>query len=153
MTTFLKRLLPMLCLAGVLTGCESYAVKGRVVQGSSSYIVLVDANDPRLDGPGVPGVALHLMLEPGKLNRESLGRTVSDNDGNLRMPVGTFGAGWLEHNAGLYARAKGFTPAEGYFILPGGSQRVLVVMAPGQDRDLGEMRDVGLDDYEMYRDH
>lgn len=140
---------------GAIGGCgEGYMLRGRVIEAQTSYIALVDPSDPRLsadDASGIPGVSLHLQMDPGKINRETITRDVSDGEGEFALRVDKFGAGWMEYDVGLFARRSGFTPAQHFFRLPPENKRVLIMMAPGRDEALGEDRDMSLDDYERFR--
>lgn len=145
-------LTPLLAIAFAAAGCsDGYHLRGRVIQGEASYVAVVDPSDPRLTQPGLDGVALHLQMEPGKANRETITRDLSGPGGEFALKVDRFGAGWMEYDVGLFARLPGFNPAQHFFRLPPDSKRVLIMMAPGRDRDLGEERDLSLDDYARFR--
>ncbi len=116
-------------------GCESqYVLEGRVVEGAYGDAIVVDADDPRLAGPPIEYAALQLTLDPRSLGRENIGRTVSGQDGTFSLPLDdVFGAGFLEHEVRLISRAEKYQSAEGFFILPSSSKRILVIMAKGKD--------------------
>lgn len=119
------------CAAGA---CSPYTVTGRVVRGDSSYMMLVDEGDPRLDEPGIPGVQLKLTVDPGKVQRKVVAQEMSGTGGEVSLPVDELGAGLLDFSVGVMARKAGFSPAEGFFQLPkGGSKRLLIVLSPGRD--------------------
>lgn len=133
-------------------GCEGYALRGRVVQGHASFVQVVSADDPRLEeGDGIAGASVHVQKDPGRLNRETMARGQSGVDGSFELAIDEFGAGVLEIDIGVFVRRKGFDPAEAYFRLPGSGKRVLVILAPGRDRELGEERETLLDQYEDFR--
>lgn len=148
LASILVTLLPALAL----TGCgQGYALRGRVIESETSYIAIVDPADPRLNEPGIPSVQLHLQMDPGKLNRETITRDLSGPDGEVILKVDRFGAGFLEYDVGLFARKPGYTPSQHYFRLPPGGKRILIMMAPGRDHDLGETPDSSMQDYERFR--
>ena len=126
-----------LLACSLLTAC-SYSLKGRVIEGETSYVTVVDASDPRLNDPGLSGVRLHLQMDPGRLQRETLARDTSAFEGEFELPVDEIGAGFMQYDVGLFARRAGYSPAEGSFRLPPKSKRILIVMARGQDYDQGE---------------
>ena len=132
----------LLIAALPLTACNSgesgYHLKGKVVRGSQSVIMIVDQDDERLNFPAIGGASLHLQQDPGRLQRETLATGVSGPDGTFSMKVDRFGAGWLEYDVGLFVRRDGFTPAELPFRLPDKSRRVLVMMGEGVGRDLSD---------------
>lgn len=122
------------CVAALACAACSYALKGRVVEGDASYAVVVSSDDLRLsEGRGLTGASLNVEIDPMKLNRKSVGRTVSGVNGMFEVPVDEVGAGLLDYDAAVFVRRKGCEPAEGYFKLPGGSKRLLVVLCPGKD--------------------
>ena len=133
MTHFRSGAIVMGALCLMLGACQSYTLRGRVVQGDVSYVVLVDRDDPRLTGPGMAGVRLDVTIDPGRLNRSSLPSEMSGASGELSILVRKPGAGFLKYEASLLARYPGFQTAEGVFDLPKKSRRVLVVLAPGTD--------------------
>jgi len=120
-----------LAVAAAATGCAPYTLRGKVVEGEVSFIAVVDADDPRLDGPGLSGAMLTLQTDPQRLNRKTVGSAVSDADGGFSIPVNEVGAGVLIYDMGLEARKKGYSPAEQFFRLPPAGKRVLVLLAPG----------------------
>lgn len=125
-----------------VTGCESYALRGRVVEGESSRVTVVEASDPRLSGKPVEGARVLAMLDPGSLGRETLPPASSDETGAFEIPVEAVGAGLLKYRVGVSARVSGRRPAEGVFKLPGRGKRLLVQLAPGSDRATGLEADV-----------
>ena len=143
--TALQRACVALCAAAlflVTTGCSSYKLKGRVVEGQVSYIAIVDASDQRLNGHGIPGVMLELMTDPDRINRKRVGQAVSDGDGYFELPVDEIGAGFLEYDVGLTARREGLAGTQLSFRLPPERRRVLVVLRRGggpQDREMEDL--------------
>jgi hypothetical protein len=141
-----------LLLSSLLGACgEGYVLRGRVIESDSSFIAIVDPSDPRLSRPGIPSAQLHLQMDPARANRETITRDVSGADGEVALRVDRFGAGWMEYDVGLFVRKPGFTPAQHFFRLPPRGKRVLIMMAPGRDQELGEDRDLSLDDFERFR--
>ncbi len=140
-TNAARRLLGFTVLASLtlLTAC-SYSLQGRVVRGDYSAVEVVDSSDPRLSDPktALSGVAVSVQADPNKINRKTLGRAVSARGGEFSLPVDEFGAGVLDYDVGVFARKKGYEPAEGFYKLPGGSRRILITMTPGQDTGTSE---------------
>ena len=138
-------------LACLLGGCGSYTLRGRVIAGEASYIIVVDANDPALDGgSGVQGAVVTLSTDPERLNRKVVGSAVSGPDGWFDTPFDEIGGGLLEYDAGVRVARQGFQSAEHYFRLPGKSKRLLVVLAPGRDQP-GTEREDPYETYQRYR--
>lgn len=114
-----------------LAGCAPYTLRGKVIEGDVSFIAVIDASDPRLDGPGLSGAMLRLETDPERLNRKVVGTAVSGPDGSFAIPVEEVGAGLLMYDMGLRAERQGYAPAEQFFRLPGSDRRVLVILQPG----------------------
>ena len=139
-------------IALVMGGCSSYAVRGVVVMGSSSYVEIVDDNDPRLtQGQPIAGAVVRIMIDPSSLNPTRLSGVTSGAVGEFAIPVDSFGAGWPEYELGVVVRRPGFAPAEGFFQLPPSGKRLLVTLGAGQDRR--GLDDSGFDEgYDYNRD-
>lgn len=143
LTTRSVLILCFLFIALGLVGCgEPYALRGKVIQGDYSAVMVVPADDPRFDGRGIAGVRLHMQQDPGRPNRETITEAISNEDGSFELIVDRFGAGWAEIDVGVYVRRREYAPAYTSFNLPKESYRLLVVLSPGQDRDLGERRNL-----------
>lgn len=139
--------------AMLLSGCGSYEMQGRVVQGDLSYVQVVDADDPRLSGgTGLTGVSIRLMMDPMRAGRKVLGETVSGASGEFSIPVDKVGAGYLEYDVGLGARRRGFETAESFFRLPPGKKRILVMLSPGTSTEgmFNDEHDL-MKEYERFR--
>jgi len=118
-----------------LVGCGSgYQLRGKVIEGDISFIAVVSPDDPRLDGPGVAGVSISLLSDPNKLNKETLGETISTGDGSFSIGVDRVGAGFFMYDVGLSADRTGFEHATSQFRLPPGDRRVLIMLRPGVNR-------------------
>lgn len=128
-------------LIAALTGCESYSMRGHVIRGDASYIEIVDADDERLDDRGIPGVRVGAHMDPGRLNREFLGSSTTDQNGSFELPIDEFGAGFLEYDISVVAYKKGYLGAEQFFVMPPKEKRVLVILAPGNDPDPPSFQD------------
>lgn len=116
------------------TGCSSYALRGRVVEGEASWVQVTDQSSAPSDpGRPVAGASVELVLDPGRLNRKVLGRAMTDSNGEFSIKVDEFGAGWLEHDVGLTVARDGFVTGDGFFRLPGSGKRVLVTLQRGRD--------------------
>lgn len=115
----------MALLAG---GCASYELRGKVIEGHSPGARVVEADDPRLDEPGVGGAAVDVTLDPGRLQAKRIGSGMSDDDGTFALEIDEFGAGFLEHRVEVRGEARGRRVGRGEMILPGSGKRVLVVV-------------------------
>jgi hypothetical protein len=138
------RIAALAALTTALAAC-GYTLQGKAVPGDYSAIQIVDADDPRLQHAGIANVRLHLQNDPNTLRRETVAKSTTTNNGDINIPIDLPGAGFLNYDLGLYARKEGYAPAERLFSLPPKHKRLLIVLAPGQDRDLGEERDLDRD--------
>jgi len=131
-------------------GCASYTLKGKVIAGDISYIAVVDANDDRLAGPGLAGVSVTMETDPGKLNHDQVGDTVSGSNGDFSIPVQKLGAGILIYDVGVEARRKGYEGVSQMFRLPPSSRRVLIMLRVGADA-LPPKADTLLEQYDKFK--
>ena len=128
------RLVGLLVLATLLPACGSYQLQGRVVRGPGPLVEVVDPDDPRFEGIGIPVASIQLTLDPRSLNRKSLPGGHADADGWFDIPIDEFGAGLLEYDFEVVVRKQDLNSAFGLIRLPGSSQRLLIVLGPGPDR-------------------
>lgn len=148
MTTVSRALGAILCAGATLGGCASYSLEGRVIPGESSFVAIVDSSDTRLDTRGVSNVEIQLWTDPERPNRELIASTMSGPDGSFSIPVQEVGAGFLQYDVALVARASGYAITEHAFRLPSNSRRALVIMRPGTP---GQMPEGSLfDQYRQY---
>lgn len=139
-----------LLAASAMGGCAGYTLKGKVIRGDISYIAVVDANDPRLEGPGLSGATLSLETDPDKLRREFVGDAVSDGAGNFSISVQRPGAGILIYDVGLEVRRKGYEGVRQMFRLPPKGKRMLITLRAGPDT-LEEREESPYEQYERFR--
>ena len=132
-----------LCMLSLLvcfgSGCETYALRGKVVDGGVSAVMLVDKNDPRLDADGISGATIEATIDPRSLSRQRMPTVSSEADGGISLPVNVTGAGLLEYEAMVVVRYPQMAPAVRFMPLPGSDKRLLITLAPGED-DLNLMR-------------
>ena len=125
----------LVCACLLLSGCNTYQLRGVVLDGRRPGIYIVEQDDPRLKEAGIADASIELTLDPNKLRPRALGGTITRADGTFSVPIDAAGAGFLEYDIGLYVRSKGFAPVDsGAMALPPESRRLLIVMVPGVDR-------------------
>ncbi len=121
-----------LCSVVLLSGCSAYKLRGKVIEGEISYVMVLPADDPRFEeGAGLAGVRVRLQNNPERLNKKMIGETVSDSTGEFSLSVSEVGVGFLTYDVGLGARRKGYQSVVHSFRLPPSGQRVLIMLAPG----------------------
>ena len=128
-----RRLAIALLLPLALPACSGYQLTGKVVEGTASSVVVVDAGDPRLEEVGLAGAEVGATLDPAEPSRKRLPAVRSGDDGAFALPVKEPGAGLLEYAVQVAGRARGYRSAASDFPLPGRGKRVLVTLAPGSD--------------------
>lgn len=122
-------------------GCETYELRGRVVEGPGSIVRVVSAGDPRLEpaADGVPGVRVRLTADPDWLSRRVIGSDITDAQGGFVIPVDETGAGFLEIDVLLEAGAEGYDGVSKSMLLPESERRVLIML--GRSRGGGGLND------------
>ncbi len=129
---------------------QGYTLTGKVIESEISFVVVVDADDPRLEQPGIAGAEVRLQTDPSKLNREVVGEAVTDGTGVFHIKVDRVGAGMFLYDVGVQARKSGFEPAGLEFRLPPEGRRVLVMMRPGRVAGMKDEDDLWKQ-YEKFR--
>lgn len=128
------RTLAFVTLLGLLAGCETYAIRGKVIDGGTSSITLVNKGDDRLAGDGFGGAEVRAILDPDKLSRKDLGTVIAAQDGTFALPVHEVGAGLLEYKVMVVVRYPHCAPAARLMELPPGDKRLLVSLSAGEDK-------------------
>ena len=121
----------------LLPACSGYHIRGAVIPGHEPIVLVVDKDDARLRD-GLVHASIEATLDPQSLDRKHLGKTVTDHTGQFALPVSQFGAGMIEYDLQIIARRQGFAPTVQRLPLPPSGKRVLIYMAPGQDRPVGD---------------
>ncbi len=125
------RLIPVACLAAA-GGCQTYVIQGTVVQGPFGDMAFVRPDDPRLDDPPIANVRVTVDRDPDSLARRQVGTRITDARGRFEIPVGEFGAGWMDEQWLLRAFKNGYQTVSTTRRLPRGSdRRLLIIMTPG----------------------
>ena len=132
----------LLGLVIALTGCAPYSLDGKVISGAMPMVMLVGADDPRLQQPGISGAFIDAMIDPDKLSREHGGSTLTDGSGAFSMPIDQAGAGFLIYDVRVVAQATGYKPTEKTMRLPGDGKQLLIVLTPGTGKYLPPKGDI-----------
>jgi len=134
----------VLCaVLAAMTGCGAYQMRGVVIEGAASTIRIVDQDDPRLlEGYALPMATVDAALDADRLNRKQLPRDITAVDGSFSIPVNETGAGYLNYYARIVVRRNGYNTAVGDIRIPPPDKRVLVTLAPGEDRYRSKSQDV-----------
>lgn len=133
----------------LLGACSPYTVRGKVIEGDTSYVAIVDESDPRLARRGVSGASVEIWSDPEKLNRKRVASQFSDAEGGFALPFDETGAGVLQYDVRITAEREGYTGAEQSMTLPSSSRRVLIMLKQGQSRTPRENESL-LEQYRRY---
>jgi len=125
----------LLALLVLLPACSGYQLRGKVVEGKTSTVELVSADDPRLEKRGIGGVTLRATLEPESLDHERVGSGQSGGDGSFVLPVDAMGAGFLEHQVQIAAIKEKYETAARNMQLPGQDYFLLITLQPGNSTE------------------
>jgi hypothetical protein len=132
---------PLLLIVPLLVGCD-YEIQGLVVPGAVSEVQVVSQDDPRLNQAGLVHAQVIGTIDPDALTAERQHPAVTDEKGQFSIPITSSGAGILEYKLGIYARHTGYSPTEDTINLPSTRKRLLIVLAPGEDRPAPPPRDM-----------
>ena len=133
-----RRLIAVAWLA-TAGGCQTYVIEGTVVQGPFGEMTFVRPDDPRLNDPPIANVRVTVDRDPDSLSRRQVGTRITDAKGWFEIPVGEFGAGWMDEQWLLVAFKNGYQTLSTTQRLPRGSERrLLIIMTPGHAEDSPE---------------
>jgi hypothetical protein len=144
---FVIRHLLLLSLALLASACSTYVLRGTVVSGPTPSVFIVKPDDPRLANPDNPlnslstpiaNASVQLVLDPNSAGRQILGSTFTNDDGSFEIPIKQFGAGSLQYQVLLTARAPNHSPVQDIFDLPSSKKRILVTLPKGHDYSTDE---------------
>ena len=125
----------------LLGGCDAYTLRGHVVSGRYNMLELVPSTDPRLRDPGMSGVRVEAIRDPGSLGKNVVAGATSGRNGELRLVINEFGAGWMDEAWDLRARigSDWFAESRTQLPKPSSNLRLLVVISPGTGSAQGSM--------------
>lgn len=117
------------CVAG---GCSSVTVDAKVIEGSVSFVGVVDKSDARLKGAGIAGADLKVKSKPETGTGTVVAEGLSGDGGDASLPLMDKSA--LKAPVGISVRKDGYLGADNVLTLPGPERRILVVLkrAPGR---------------------
>ena len=137
----------------LLSGCQSYQLRGKVVSGAQSQIKIVSKDHPRLHQRGIEDVRITVTLDPQSLDNKQVASGHSSKQGSFSLPVEALGAGFLEHVVMVAAVKEQKKTAKRILQLPGRNKRLLIVLTDGrstQPRHKGQALDEVLEESEPY---
>jgi hypothetical protein len=120
----------------VLPGCGAYTMEGRVLRSSYPAIMVVLADDARLErGQPISGASITVVRDANTLGRQQVGSATSDGDGHFALTVGGWGAGITDEEWMISAGRRDFARTESMVRLPmsPGKHRLLILLPAGTD--------------------
>ena len=132
--TTLRSLFCLSVAAIMLHGCGPYHLQGRVVQGPTLAVLLVNKDDKRLEQPGIDSAKIELTLDPSSMRPKRLADAITDYNGDFDVLIEEFGAGALEYEIGLLVQRLGYQSLYQTIGLPGRDRRLIIVMPTGRDQ-------------------
>ena len=117
-------------ISAILTGCGGGAstIKGKVIRGDISFLVVVEASDPRLRGDGLPGAQVQINASTSR-GGALLAESTSDARGNVSLAVRDSAA--LLRPAEFSAELNGYARTSSVMSIPAADKRLLVILKPG----------------------
>lgn len=128
----MRNTLSLVLVLAALVGCSGYTLQGRVVEGMSPAMLFVPADDEQLGEPGVPNVRIAVYRDPDRLSRKEVANGYSRVDGRFEIPIGEFGAGWMDEQWMVVAWRENYETVEGRLDLLRSKGELLVVLRPGR---------------------
>lgn len=123
----------VLLAVAAVGGCANVAavrVPGKVVAGDVSLVGVVEESDSRLDDTGaetgLAGVTVEIFGTSGDARGVSVGKAVSDKNGNFKIRLTDPDA--IKSPAEFRASSPGYLPATSSMLIPPPQRRVLVVL-------------------------
>jgi hypothetical protein len=123
----------VLVVLAAVGGCANVAavrVPGKVVAGDVSLVGVVEESDSRLDDSGtetgLAGVTVEILGTSGDARGVSVGKAVSDKNGNFTIRLMDPNA--IKSPAEFRASSPGYLPATSSMLIPPPQRRVLVVL-------------------------
>lgn len=143
----------VLAISAALLGCSGYELRGWVVQGEYGDVTIIDRDDPRIEeAQAVANAEIALSRDPGTLGEEIVARTRSDAEGAFRLPVESFGAGWMDEQWRIQSAAAGHRNVDVVLRLPNNPnrRRVLITLPTGTPQPIQGRPDL-TEEFERYR--
>ncbi len=123
-----------------LVGCDSYVIRGKVVQGSISTMNFVSNNNTELNNSGIAGAKITIYRDPDRLSMKVAGTAVSDEQGRFVIKLDSFGAGWMLEQWEIVAQKQGFANLiqQHSLTVDNGKQTLLVTITPGYSQPISK---------------
>lgn len=135
-----------------MTGCGTYTLHGKVVEGFDTGILVVSADDARLGETGVRQVRITIHRDPGSLAQSIVATGSSGPDGTFAIELPAFGAGWMDEVWLIETSRPDYRNVNQTIRLPASSKRnrLLITVAPGRAAPGGQRDDL-MEEFRRYR--
>ena len=112
-----------------LGGCSSApTLEGKVLEGGTGFVGVIDAGDPRLDGPGIEGAEVLVTFDRAGQGGKSVKTVRSGRQGGFKASLEGFNV--MRGPVEILVRKPGFSMARGQTLVPGKDRRVLATLRP-----------------------
>jgi hypothetical protein len=118
----------------LLGGCgNTYTMSGKVISGSYSTAEFVGPEHEQLAEAGIAYANITLYRDAGKPNMRVVATGRSNGKGQVSIPVGEFGAGWMVERWLLQVVKPGYETLDMEIVLPRAKdqRQLLVILTPG----------------------
>lgn len=128
-------LMGLAILLAAVTGCSSYRLRGRIIEGRGvpPQVLIVNADDERLQSPGLAFGSIEATIDPNSIKPLRIPLARTDEHGDFDIPVDKPGAGVLDYQLAMVVRAPGHRPLVEEIKLPASFRRLLIVLPSGRD--------------------
>jgi hypothetical protein len=116
-------------------GCNAVpTLDGKVIEGSTGFVGVIDAADPRLDGPGIEDAEVLVTYDRPRQGGKTVRTVRSGRQGAFTAKLEGFNV--MRGPVEILVRKPGYTAARGQMLVHGEDRRLLATLrpeAPGLD--------------------
>jgi hypothetical protein len=117
-----------------LAGCAtSYALRGKVVEGSFAAAEFVDEGHEQLEQAGLAYASISIYRDPTQPNVRLVASGRTNGRGEFDIPINEFGTGWMVEQWLVQIVKPGYETLESMLPFPsaGKKKQLLIVLTPG----------------------
>lgn len=128
------RALILITFAALLGGCETYHLRGMVVEGNEAGVLIVDPIDSRIKQHSpLPGADVKLTIDPNTMSPKVIGDFKTDETGSFTTSIDQLGAGFLQYDLGVLTSADVHRTHWQIVKLPPRDKVLLIIIEAGRD--------------------
>jgi len=122
----------LMVLTLLLTGCGTYRLEGKVIEGEQAAVEVVPEEGRGFGEPGIAGTRISVIIDPRRLDYKKVGEGRTGADGRFSISIDALGAGFLEHQVQVSAVKKKYETTVRLMQLPSNDKKLLIALAPGE---------------------